>query len=372
MNTLAKNKYDLDTPCLVLDLDILEGNLKRVQSIAASAGKALRPHAKTHKCSSLAKMQIEHGAIGICAAKVSEAEALAQAGIEGILVTGPVSTRQKMEKLADILAITPKITVAVDHPGCIKLLSQVLQERKLSIDVLLDINIGQNRTGVDPENAPGIADYIASFENLNLRGIQAYAGHVQHIADYDQRKNTSHKCLEKAVDVFRLLQRKHENFNIFSTSGSGTFAIDSSIPEVTEFQVGSYVSMDAEYLSVERTMINDEFSPWNSALHLLTSVVSANQRGFVTVDAGLKSLYKDGGIPVVVSPEYSELKYDWFGDEYGKIISETNAGLPPIGKVIELIVSHCDPTINLFGHFYLTRGLEVVGRWEIDLRGCSR
>ncbi|MGE5499624.1 MAG: DSD1 family PLP-dependent enzyme [Syntrophothermus sp.] len=372
MNTAVKNKTDLDTPCLVLDLDILEEKLKRVQSIAAAAGKALRPHAKTHKCSSLAKLQIEHGAIGICAAKVSEAEVLAKAGIKGILITGPVSTRQKMEKLADILEVTPEIIAVVDNPACIKLLSQVLKERGLSIEVLLDINAGLNRTGVEPEDAPSIAGYISSFENLRLRGIQAYAGHVQHITDFAERKNTSHKCLSNAVEVFRQLKTVFEKIDIFSASGTGTFAIDSEIPEITEFQVGSYVSMDAEYLAVQQTQVNNEAASLNSALHLMTSVVSTNQSGFVTVDAGLKSLYKDGGQPIIISPEYTNLQYDWFGDEYGKLISNDNSCLPPIGTVIELITSHCDPTINLFDRFYLTRGNEVVGSWDIDLRGCSR
>lgn len=183
MDHLTINKYELDTPCLLLDLDVLEANLKKVQSMATSAGKALRPHAKTHKCSALAKMQLEHGAIGICAAKVSEAEVLAKAGIENILITGPVSTRLKMEALADILTITPKVTAAVDHPESIRLLSQVLQERDQSIEVLLDVNAGLNRTGVEPENALLLADFASSFKNLRLRGIQAYAGHIQHIAD---------------------------------------------------------------------------------------------------------------------------------------------------------------------------------------------
>ncbi|MGE5353108.1 MAG: alanine racemase, partial [Acidobacteriota bacterium] len=347
-------------------------SLKGVQSIARSAGKALRPHAKTHKCSSLAKMQIEHGAIGVCAAKVSEAEALARAGVSGILITGPVSTPQKVERLADILTVSPSLIVAVDNRESIKLLSQVLRERGLSIEVLLDINAGQNRTGVMPEEAVELAAYISSFENLTLLGIQAYAGHLQHIPDYEMRRSSSKVCLEKAANVYRVLQEKYEKCHIFSTSGTGTFAADAAIPEITEFQVGSYISMDAEYLSVRGTMVNDGSDSLRSALTLLSSVVSTNQENFVTIDAGLKAMYKDGGVPVVVTPEFSKLQYDWFGDEYGKLTSKGGAKLPHLGTVVELITSHCDPTINLYDRFYLTRGNEVVGSWEIDLRGCCR
>ncbi len=372
MNVSVKSKLDLDTPCLVLDLDILERNLQKMQAAVGQAGKNIRPHAKTHKCSSLARMQIETGAIGVCAAKVSEAEALVKAGLGGILITGPVPTPGKIKRLVEILAGSPSLMTVVDHRNNVALLDAALRERGLAMDVLLDLDVGLHRTGVSPKGALELADTILSCEKLCLRGIQAYAGQVQHVRSYDARKTASHQCLQEAVPVFQELQAKVETCTIFSATGTGTFDIDLAIPEITEVQVGSYACMDAEYLGLGSAENPSQFTSFGPALRLLTTVISANQKGFVTVDAGLKSLYRDGGKPQVIGSESSGMEYHWFGDEYGMISCPENSEIPSIGTVLELITSHCDPTINLFDRFHLTRGTEVIGTWPIDLRGCSQ
>ena len=372
MTTDVKYKSDLDTPCLVLDMDVLERNLQMMQITADSAGKNLRPHIKTHKCSSLARMQIEAGAIGVCVAKVSEADALINAGLDNILITGPVVTPRKIERLIDLLGLSPNLMVVVDHPANIELLDAALGIKGLSMGVLLDVDVGLNRTGVKPPDAMALADQIVSRPHLQLQGIQAYAGHVQHIRSYDTRKHASHQCLQGAVRVFREIQASAPTCTIFSASGTGTFDIDLDIADISELQVGSYVVMDAEYLAIGSADDDTRFTSFAPALRLLTTVISANQSGFVTVDAGLKSLYKDGAKPQVIVPEDSGFEYDWFGDEYGRISGTENSELPSLGSALELVTSHCDPTINLFDNYYLTRGNEVVGSWPIDLRGCCQ
>jgi D-serine deaminase-like pyridoxal phosphate-dependent protein len=371
MSTPIRYKFGLDTPCLVLDLDILEGNLQKMQNAVTHKGKNLRPHAKTHKCSSLAKKQMEAGAIGVCAAKVSEAEGLVRAGLDGILITGPVATPNKIKRLIDILTESPSLMTVVDHRDGITMLDAALRKRGMSMDVLLDVDVGLHRTGVRPAVALELAGYIASRENLRFRGIQAYAGQVQHIPSYEARKTASHTCLQEAARLFRELQADIDTCTIFSASGTGTFDIDMAISEVTELQAGSYACMDVEYLDIGSAENDAQFAPFGPALRLLTTVISANQNGFVTVDAGLKSLYRDGGVPRLYGSEHSGMAYEWFGDEYG-IITCPGSDRLPIGTVLELLTSHCDPTINLFDRFYLTRGLEVVGVWPIDLRGCSQ
>ena len=372
MNTIVQNKFDLVTPCLILDLDILENNLRKMQKLADSKRKNLRPHAKTHKCIPIAKRQIELGAIGICAAKVSEAELLAKAGIHGILLTGPIASKERIKKIVDILSISPNIMVTVDNKFVVDNLNLELEQRKLSMDVLIDIDAGLKRTGINSANAFEFAEFILSKKNLHLRGIQAYAGHIQHIISYNERIIASRNCLEEIIPVFNKLKSMIERFTIFSASGTGTFEIDSSIPEITEHQVGSYCCMDAEYLAIESSTNSKSFKTFEPALRLLTTVISANQKGFVTVDAGLKSIYKDGAVPQILNSEYSSLKYDWFGDEYGKIIYQGNMKAPTLGAVLELVTSHCDPTINLFDRFYITQDEKVVDVWPIDLRGCSQ
>jgi len=372
MTTIDKHKFNLETPCLVLDMDVLERNLLKMQATIDRAGKNLRPHVKTHKCSALAKRQIEAGAIGVCVAKVSEAEMLVKAGLDGILITGPIATPGKVQRLINLLIASPSLMVVVDHPDSVVLLDAALRERGLSMDVLLDVDVGLNRTGVRPSEALSLARQIVSCPTLRLSGIQAYAGHIQHIPSYDMRTQASHQCLQDAVHIFRNLQAIVPTCTIFSASGTGTFDIDPAIPEVSELQVGSYACMDTEYLDIGSADDDTRFVSFDPALRLLTTVVSANHDGFVTVDAGLKALYKDGGMPRVVTPDYVNLAYDWFGDEYGRITSTDNSKLPALGTVLELVTSHCDPTINLFDRYFLTRGDQVTGVWPIDLRGCSQ
>jgi D-serine deaminase-like pyridoxal phosphate-dependent protein len=372
MNASGKNKTELDTPCLVLDLDILERNLQKMQTVASHAGKTLRPHAKTHKCSALAHAQMKLGATGICAAKVSEAEVLVHAGLRGILVTGPVVTPQKINRLVELLTADPSLMTVVDHQNGVELLHAALKAKGLSMNVLLDMDVGLHRTGVNPAHARALADSILSHPTLRLRGIQAYAGQVQHIPSYADRKSASVKCLQNVGTVFRELQAVTDACTIFSSTGTGTFDIDLAVPEVTELQVGSYACMDAEYLAIGSADNPTQFTSFGAALRLLTTVVSRNQAGFVTVDAGLKSLYRDGAVPVILGLEHSGMVYDWFGDEYGKVTCPATMPLPSIGDVLELVTSHCDPTINLFDRYYLTRGTKVVDVWPIDLRGCNQ
>lgn len=372
MNPLPKNKRDLDTPCLILDIDLLDTNIRSMQTAIKKSGKNLRPHAKTHKCSALAKKQIEAGAVGVCVAKLSEARALVNAGIENILITGPVVSEAKIARLADLATVSPSMTAVVDHPDNAAMLSQAMAARNKILDVLIDLDVGLNRTGVTPSRALALAETVCSLSGLRLRGIQAYAGQVQHMGSYEERKKASLECLRDAVPVFVDLQSRVPTCDVFSASGTGTFDIDTAIPELTELQVGSYVLMDAEYLAIGSSGSSRRFIDFEPALRILTTVVSANHNTFVTVDAGLKTLYRDGGVPQVMGSEAAGLTYDWFGDEYGRITAGPGTRLPELGSVLELITSHCDPTVNLFDTLVLTRGEDVVGSWPIDLRGCSR
>lgn len=366
---IGRKKLDLDTPCLVVDLDLLDENLQKMQARVKAAGKALRPHAKTHKCSTLAKMQVANGAVGVCAAKVSEAEALVEAGMSGVLVTGPVAGREKVNRLVSLLGRAPFLMAVVDHPATVRLLEGRLAEKDRRLDVLLDIDVGLRRTGVAPGKSIGLAGEILASPHLRLRGVQAYAGHLQHIPRYADRKAASREALKKAAAVFRQLQGREESCTVFSASGTGTARIDLSVTELTELQAGSYALMDAEYLAIESADGSDA-ADYHPALTLLTTVVSGPHGRQVTVDAGLKALYRDGGRPRVLTPDYGRLRYDWFGDEYGKLAAPDRATLlPEPGMVLEMVVSHCDPTVNLFDRLHITRSGKVVDVWPIDLRG---
>lgn len=369
---IGMRKTELDTPCLTLDLDLLDENLQRMQSAVKAAGKALRPHAKTHKCTALAKLQVAAGAIGICAAKVSEAEVLVDAGISGVLVTGPVASPAKADRLVALLERAPFLMTVVDSAEHVALLAARLAARRRKLDVLIDLDIGQHRTGVPPAKAAELAERVIARPELRLRGIQAYAGHAQHIIGFEERKAASRQGLKAAAAVFRKLREREPACTVFSASGTGTAQIDLAVRELTELQTGSYALMDAEYLSIEAPD-GANFADYHPALTLLSTAVSGPRGRQVTIDAGLKALYRDGGRPRVLTPEFARLQYDWFGDEYGKLTApDRTALLPAPGAVVELVVSHCDPTVNLFDRYYVTRNGRVVDIWPIDMRGCCR
>lgn len=361
----------LPTPCLTLDRPSLERNLAALQTEARSAGKALRPHAKSHKCTRLAHRQVELGAVGICAAKLSEGERLAAAGLPGVLITGPIVTAEAHARLARAVAAGGDLIITLESEETAHRISQALEQFApgKTLPFLLDLDIGQGRTGVDPENAVEVAARLAALPQLRLLGVQAYAGHIQHLPTRAGRESASRCGMKIAGEALRALGLK--GGGILSGGGTGSYTFDLG-SEITEIQPGSYALMDADYLAVEPSdPARGHFAP---ALKLRTSVMSTLRRsaGYVTVDAGLKSLYRDGPAPLVVQPEGGSLAYDWYGDEYGRITgsAEELAGLP-VGAALELIVSHCDPTVNLFDFYYLVEGGTVIDLWPIDLRGCS-
>ena len=345
------SKWELDTPCLVIDEEILLKNIEAMQTHAASFGKGLRPHAKTHKCSRIVRMQKEAGAVGVCVAKVSEAEVLGEQGFKGVLITSPVVTDYKIERLMASLSRDPGLMVVVDDEDNARRLNGAAKRNALKLDVLVDLDPGMGRTGLPFKDGLAMGQLIESLPSLRLRGVQCYAGHVQHIASFDERQRASLDWMGRAAEVVRQFRQNGLSCDIFTGAGTGTYEIDCRVPEMTDLEVGSYVLMDTEYLSIGSSRNSSRFETFPPALTLLTTVISVNQPDYVTVDAGLKSLYHHGGIPEVLYPADSGLIYDWRGDEHGKIITQNPSKRPKMGEVIELVVSHCDPTVNLFDLF---------------------
>lgn len=362
---IGQHKSTLNTPCLVIDKDKLLQNINDMQAFALKYHKSVRPHAKTHKCTEIAKLQKQQGAIGICATKVSEALVLAEHGITGILITSPVVTENKLNMLSKVYQLAPDTMVVCDSFANAEELNQfALNHLKQSMDVIVDIDAGIGRTGVSFEHAIALARHINELSHLNLKGIQCYAGHFQHISGYNKRQEASSLLLKKAGEIKAQIEAQTGLKNLIQTgSGTGTYAIDCNVQSVTEIQPGSYTVMDKEYFDIESI---NSFLP---AMTLLSTVISANHETHVTVDAGLKALYKDPTKPQIIS--HDDLYYDWdyFGDEHGKV---TGNPLPKLGDIIEMVVPHCDPTINLFDQFYITENDIVTDVWPINLRGKSQ
>lgn len=358
---------ELPTPCLVADLPAMERNLSSLQSLLDRKGKALRAHVKTHKSSQIALRQIEKGAIGICAAKLSEAEKLVHRGIQSVLITGPVVTNEAHERLQRCLVESPDLMVVLDDLENARSLSEKLMRKNQSLRCLIDLDPQFHRTGVPMDRAIGFAKSLSALPGFEIVGIQAYAGNLQHLISVAERRERSTEAMRTAAAIFRECREMGFTMDIFSGGGTGTLMSDLDIPEMTEIQAGSYLFMDEEYAILEW-----DAPRFETALFLLSTVVSANHREFVTIDAGLKAMYRDGGVPSVVSPQVSGAGYEWFGDEYGKVFTGNSPEFFPLGQKIQLSLSHVDPTINLFDQIFAIENEHVVQVFPIDLRGCCQ
>ncbi len=366
---LGLKKAELDTPCLLIDKNILHSNLEIMRKHSIKNKVNVRPHCKTHKCSKLAQLQIEYGAIGVSVAKISEAEVLIQNGLPNVLITSPIVTDNKISRLISCLEQAPSTLIVVDNKENIVALNEAGARHKKMIHVLVDVDPGIGRTGVKPEYALNFALEMKQFPWLNLMGIQCYAGNLQHISSFDERKIKSLQTMQMASDLVKCFRENGLNCPILTGSGTGTYDIDVEATEVTEIQPGSYTVMDVQYTSIGSQSNEEQFNAFKPAMTLLTTVISNNRAEHVTVDAGTKSIYVDQCKPQIIS--HQGLKYDWggFGDEHGKVTAVNGAQLPGYGEVLELIVPHCDPTINLFDQFFITENDIVVDVWDIDLRG---
>jgi D-serine deaminase-like pyridoxal phosphate-dependent protein len=348
---------DLDTPSLLLDLDKVEHNLATMARQFADSPVRLRPHAKTHKTPILALGQLAHGAIGICCAKLGEAEVLAAGGVSEILVTTEVVGPTKIRRLLG-LARQVNVTTVVDDLEAADALSSAASEGGLRLRTLVDLNVGQNRCGIEPgEPALELAEHVARLPGLQLVGLQGYEGHLQHIYDASERQAANARAMKLLSDTADLLLAKGLPVEIVSTAGTGTGQFAAQWPRVTELQPGSYVVMDSDYGQVQGL-------PFENALTVLTSVVSKRKNEAI-VDAGTKTLSTDAG---PAKPASLDATYSHQGDEHGKL-SFNNGNPLALGDKVELIPSHCDTTINLHDVYYVTRAGRVVAVWPIATRG---
>ncbi len=362
------SRADLNTPVLVLDADALERNIAVMAGLVAAHGVGLRPHAKTHKSVEIARRQIAAGAVGVCCAKIGEAEVLAADGIEGILVTSPVAAPRAIERLAALAGKARGLMAVVDHPAVAARLDTALAGR---LDVIIDIDPGIARTGVaSPEAAVALAETIAALPNLEYRGVQFYCGSQQHIEGYTERRTAIEERTAYLRTVIAALAAAGFAPEIVTGSGTGTHRIDLALGVFTELQAGSYVFMDKQYLDCDLT--GDGSVPFETSLGVDSRVVSANHSGLVTIDAGYKSLSTDGGVAVVQRGAPATSFFAFMGDEHAALIAPgIGTELAP-GDPVSLTVPHCDPTVNLYDHYHVVRGDTLVAIWPVSARGRAR
>ena len=356
----------IPTPAAVLDLDAFERNVEKMAGRARAAGLALRPHAKSHKCAALAHRQIAAGAVGVCCAKLAEAEAMAAAGVDAILVTSPIAGAAQAERAARLARTVADFRIVVDHAdGASELGAAALDP----IQVVIDVDPGLGRTGVrDAAQAVEVFHAIAAQPNLKLIGVQCYGGQWQHLEGANARAAAIADGMAHLSRVIAALRGAGAEIAVVTGGGTGSFAADAAQGVLTEVQPGSYAFMDRQYRDA---LQDDPDGDFEQALAIAATVISANHRKWVTVDAGLKAFATDGPLPVALTPRFSDSVYRFFGDEHGLLMRPAGAAVVR-GERIDFAPGHIDPTLDRYDVIHLVRGDVLVEIAPVEGRGASQ
>ncbi len=358
----------LPTPALLLDERAMQRNVDRMASFLAQRGKGFRPHAKTHKCPEIARRQMEAGAVGICAAKVSEAAVLMHSGIDRVLITSGIATPAKAEVVAGLSRLG-SLDIVADSELSVEVLERALEPGE-ELGVLIDLDVDMGRTGTRSDEVMlTLAERLASSDRLRFRGVQHYAGHLMHVNGFDERRSRSLALWETVARRVARLEDAGFPCEVVTGCGTGTYNIDCDVPVVTDLQVGSYIFMDQEYRLIGGRD-SELFDDFEVALTVAATAISQPLEGrAVTVDGGFKAFASD-----TVAPEPLDLagsRFRFGGDEHGILIFAQGSQQPVLGSVQRFVTPHCDPTVNLHDAYWVHDGASVRARWPISARGCS-
>ncbi len=357
---------EIDTPALLLDLDAFEANLDRMAALLAPTGARLRAHAKTHKSPVIARLQMARGAVGQCVQKVAEAEALVWGGIPDILVSNEVVGAGKLARLAALERIAT-VAVCADDAAQVAAIEAAAAGAARRLTVLVEIDVGAARCGVSPgPEAVALAQRIAASPHLIFGGLQAYHGSAQHKRTNEERRTLISGTVEATRRTVEQLRQQGLDCPIVGGGGTGSFELESGSGVFTEIQAGSYVFMDADYAR-NLDAAGRPVSTFRHALFVLATVMSTARPGLAVLDAGLKALAVDSGLPVVW--QRSGLRYVSASDEHGKLEVGSEAPAPKLGEKLRLVPGHCDPTVDRYDWYVGVRDGRVECLWPVAARG---
>lgn len=346
----------LDSPQLLVDLDIVDANLRRMFTTCRERGVAVRVHFKSLKCTGLARYIAAAGANGFLCAKLNEAEALADAGLTDVFVANQLVGPIKLRRLAE-LARRAQVRVCVDSAENVDQLAQAARAAGSTIGVLVEVDIGMRRCGVDPgEPALALARRIHASAGLRFVGLQGYDGHLQLVADPAERKSRCFEALEKLVGTRRLIEKAGIPVEVVTGAGTGTWEFVSAYEGVTEIQPGSFVLMDSAYQTVR-----PEFG---CSLSIWATVISRRPDWYV-LDAGSKAISKDFGMPLIKGRPQD--KVTRLSEEHANV--ESNDGSVNVGDHVEVIPAHCCATMNLHRNCIAVRKGRVEALWPVEASG---
>ena len=386
------------TPLLVVDRAALERNIAKMQALCDAAGVRLRAHGKTHKCSTLGRLIVERGAVGLCCQTVGEAEAFVAGGIKDVLVTAP-SPLWGAARLAALAQTGAKVGAVADDEGQIDRLSDAAVAAGVVLDLVVDLDLGTHRAGAYPHDALKLARAADASPGLRFAGLQAYLGHLQHLDDGELRRTADEAAFVTLKALVAELTAAGLPPPVVTGGGTGTHAFDLASGVFTELQAGSYAVMDVEYDACGAPGGGDW--PFEPSLFVAATVVSGNHKSHVTCDAGFKAMSMDGPPARVVAGAAPGSLWRPMGDEHGMIahpalIDVLKAGgrdplgfdravaaadadpardvppdAPKVGDLVWLQPGHCDPTINLYDALHVWDG-QTLERWAVDGRRVSK
>jgi len=362
----------VDTPALVIDLDAFERNLNKMVTDLRDSNVQLRAHSKTHKSPAIAAKQIALGACGICCQKVSEAEVFVHGGIRDVLISNEIVGQSKLDRVA-ALAKHAKITVCVDDKQNIQDIASTAEKIGSHINILVEIDVGAGRCGVAPgEQAVELAKLVRIQPTLNFAGLQAYHGSAQHLREPQKRQQAIAHAVALTAETVEQLKFAGISCDIVSGGGTGTYEFEAASGVYNEVQAGSYIFMDLDYSRNLLTEGQNE-SWFEQSLFIYTTIMSAAKGGHAVVDAGLKSVSVDSGLPEPFN--LAKVTYSVASDEHGALNFEVADNFPKLGNKILLVPGHCDPTVNLHDWFVGVRNMHgpdahVETLWPVAARGC--
>jgi len=353
MNEVGVGVEELDTPVLLVDLDLMEKNIARMADYLKPRKTKLRAHTKVHRIPFIAHMQLRAGAVGICCQKVSEAHAMVAAGVKDVIVTNQIVTPQKIERLV-ALAKEAKASVPIDNEQNAQLISRIASEEGVEVGVLVDVHMGSQRCGVEPgEQALKLARSVSGLRGLRLEGLMGFEGHLSWVEPREQRRRE----VEKVEALVAKTKTQIENGGIrveeISTGSTGTYDVTANNPEITELQAGTYVLMDGEYYK--------HVPEFACALTVLSTVISRPDGGRAITDAGLMSISTALGNPQAIHRDDIEV-HELHAEN--TVLKTQPQSKIAVGDKIEFIPSYLDATMNLHGQVYGTRRGRVESIWN--------
>lgn len=363
---IGLHKRDLDTPALLIDLDVMEQNLATMAAFTARGKANVRPHVKLHKATPvLAYKQLAAGGVGVTCAKLGEAEVMAQAGIRDILIANQIVGKRKIARLVS-LASYSDVMVGVDNYDNVAEISAAASAAGVQVRVLVEINIGHNRCGVAPSDALELAQTVAASPGLRFMGLMAYDGHLTLKVEPAEREVKSIAANRLLVETRRHLEAAGLPIEVVSASGTFTYRYATQVEGITEFQAGTYLLMDTTFRA-------HGITEFGLALSVLGTIISRPTHGgadnLAIIDVGRKTMDTGWGVPSVKNP--ADASVTSMSQEHGRMVLDESSKHLKVGDQVELWVSDCNTTINLYDKFYALRGDIVEAVWDIPGRGAS-